>query len=95
MTQGSHHVRFQGFPSELRLTADIPLSYLGGQPFTLTGRRYFVMGWGASVEEPLPPLCERFWNETSRYWQHWVKQCDIPPLFQQEVIRSALTLKLL
>jgi GH15 family glucan-1,4-alpha-glucosidase len=39
-------------------------------------------------------LCERFWNETARYWQRWVKQCDIPPLFQQEVIRSALTLKL-
>ncbi len=30
----------------------------------------------------------------ARYWQRWVKQCDIPPLFQQEVIRSALTLKL-
>ena len=27
-------------------------------------------------------------------WLHWVKQCDIPPHFQQEVIRSALTLKL-
>ncbi len=34
------------------------------------------------------------WNETARYWQGWVKQCDIPPMFQQEVIRSALTLKL-
>jgi GH15 family glucan-1,4-alpha-glucosidase len=53
-----------------------------------------VLSWGAPVEEPLPTLCERFWTETARYWQHWVKQCDIPPLFQQEVIRSALTLKL-
>ena len=93
-TQGSHHVRFEGFGSQLRLTTDIPISYLGGQPFTLTGRRHFVLTWGAPVEEPLPPLCERFLNETSRYWQHWVKQCDIPPLFQHEVIRSALTLKL-
>ncbi len=78
----------------MRLTTDIPLSYLGGQPFTLTGRHHLVLSWGAPVEEPLAPLCERFWNETARYWQHWVKQCDIPPLFQQEVIRSALTLKL-
>jgi hypothetical protein len=46
------------------------------------------------VEEPLPPLCGRFWNETAHYWQPWVKQCDIPPLYQQEVIRSALALKL-
>jgi GH15 family glucan-1,4-alpha-glucosidase len=92
--QGSHHVRFEGFASQVRLTTDIPLSYLGGQAFTLTGRQHLVLTWGAPVEEPLAPLCERFLNETSRYWQRWVKQCDTPPLFQQEVIRSALTLKL-
>jgi GH15 family glucan-1,4-alpha-glucosidase len=92
--QGSHHLRFDGFASQLRLTTDIPLSYLGGQPFTLTGRQHLVLTWGAPVEEPLAPLCERFLNETSRYWQQWVKQCEIPPLFQKEVIRSALTLKL-
>jgi GH15 family glucan-1,4-alpha-glucosidase len=94
LLQGSHHVRFEGFASQLRLTTDIPNSYLGGQPFTLTRRHHLVLSWGAPVEENLEPLCERFWNETSRYWQHWVKRCDIPPLFQQEVIRSALTLKL-
>jgi GH15 family glucan-1,4-alpha-glucosidase len=91
---GSHHVRFEGFASQLRLTTDIPISYLGGQPFSLTGRHHFILSWGTPVEEPLPPLCERFMTETSRYWQRWVKQCDVPPFFQQEVIRSALTLKL-
>ena len=78
VVQGSHHVRFEGFASQLRLTTDIPISYLGGQPFTLTGRHHLVLSWGAPVEEPLAPLCERFWNETARYWQHWVKRCDIP-----------------
>jgi GH15 family glucan-1,4-alpha-glucosidase len=92
--QGSHHVRFEGFESQVRLTTDLPLSYLAGQPFTLTGRRHLVLTWGAPVEEPLPPLCERFLNETERYWRTWVKQCDIPPMFQKEVIRSALALKL-
>ena len=29
-----------------------------------------------------------------RYWQRWVKHCDIPSLYQREVIRSALALKL-
>ena len=94
VAQGSNHVRFEGFAGQLRLTTDIPLSYLGGQPFTLTGRQHVVLSWDTPVEEPLAPLCERFWNETARYWQEWVKQCDIPPMFQQEVIRSALTLKL-
>ena len=91
---GSHHFRFEGYASQLRLTTDIPLSYLGGQPFALTERRHLVLTWGAPVEEPLAPLCERFRNDTERYWRQWVKQCDIPPHFQREVIRSALVLKL-
>ena len=94
VVQGSHHVRYEGFSSQLRLTTDFPLSYLAGQPFTLSGRRHLTLTWGIPVEEPLAPLCERFWNETSRYWRRWVKRCDIPPRFQGEVIRSALTLKL-
>jgi GH15 family glucan-1,4-alpha-glucosidase len=94
VVSGSHHLRFDGYASPLRLTTDLPLSYLNGQPFTLTGRHYMILSWGAPVEEPLEPLCERFLNETTRYWQRWVMHCDIPPFFQQEVIRSALTLKL-
>jgi GH15 family glucan-1,4-alpha-glucosidase len=53
-----------------------------------------VLTWGAPIEEPLAPLCERFLNETLRYWRRWVKECEVPPLFQAEVIRSALALKL-
>jgi GH15 family glucan-1,4-alpha-glucosidase len=91
---GSNHIRFEGFPAQLRLTTNIPISYLAGQPFALTERCYLVLTWGIPIEEPLAPLCERFLQETTRYWQRWVKECDVPPLFQQEVIRSALTLKL-
>jgi GH15 family glucan-1,4-alpha-glucosidase len=92
--QGSHHVCFSEFASPLRLTSDIPLSYLGGQPFALTERRHLALTWGAPIEEPLRPLCDRFLEETLRHWQQWVKHCEIPPLYQQEVIRSALALKL-
>jgi GH15 family glucan-1,4-alpha-glucosidase len=91
---GSNHIRFEGYRGPLRLTTDIPLSYLEGLPFVLTERRHLAFTWGASTEEPLPSLCERFLLETVRYWQRWVKHCNIPPLFQQAVIRSALTLKL-
>ncbi len=91
---GSHHVSFEGFASHLRLTTDLPVSYLEGQPFTLTHRRHVVLTWGEPVEEALAPLCERFLNATLRYWQQWVKHCEIPPRFQKEVIRSALVLKL-
>ena len=91
---GSNHIRFGSFPAQLRLTTDIPVSYLSGQAFALTERRYLALTWGTPIEEALAPLCERFLQETTRYWQRWVKECDVPPLFQQEVIRSALALKL-
>jgi GH15 family glucan-1,4-alpha-glucosidase len=91
---GSHHVSYEGFASQLRLTTDLPISYLEGQPFTLTDRRHLALTWGEPIEEPLAPLCDRFLTATSRYWQQWVKHCEIPPRFQQQVIRSALVLKL-
>ena len=91
---GSHHVQFEGFESPVRLTTDIPLSYLGGHSFALTERRYVVLTWGQPIEESLPGLCDRFLSETTRYWHRWVKQCNVPTLHQAEVIRSALALKL-
>lgn len=92
--QGSNHVAFDGFSGPVRLTTDIPHSYIGGQPFALAERRHLALTWGAPIEEPLPPLCDRFLGETVRYWQRWVKHCNIPPMYQREVIRSALALKL-
>ena len=91
---GSHHVSYRGFGDELRLTTDAPLTYVNGDAFALTARRHFVLALGAPVEEPLAPLCERFLNATTAYWQRWVKHCSVPALYQDEVIRSALALKL-
>jgi GH15 family glucan-1,4-alpha-glucosidase len=91
---GSHHIAYHGYDAELRLTTNVSLSYLNGEPFALTQRRHFVLAWGAPVEEPLEPLCERFLRETLRYWEVWVKHTAIPPIYQEEVIRSALALKL-
>lgn len=91
---GSHHVSYHGFGAELRLTTDVPLSYLGGASFALTERRHLVLAWDAPVEEPLAPLCDRFQRETEAYWRRWVKHCDVPPWYQEQVIRSALALKL-
>lgn len=92
--QGSHHISYHGFDAELRLTTDAPLSYLGTVPFALTRRQHFVLAWDGPVEEAIAPLCERFLRETQTYWTTWVKHCEIPPLYAEQVIRSALTLKL-
>jgi GH15 family glucan-1,4-alpha-glucosidase len=91
---GSHHISYRGFSAEVRLTTNAPLSYLDGEAYAITTRQYFVLAWGAPVEEALEPLCERFLSETIQYWRTWVKHCDVPSIFQEEVIRSALVLKL-
>jgi GH15 family glucan-1,4-alpha-glucosidase len=93
-TTGSNHVRYLGFASQLRLTTDVPLSFVDGEPFALTRPLTLALTWGDPIEEPLAPLAQRFFDETVRHWRRWVKQCSIPPLFQREVIRSALALKL-
>jgi GH15 family glucan-1,4-alpha-glucosidase len=92
--EGSHHVSYEGFANPLRLTTDVPLAYLNGRPFTLSQPHNLVLAWGQPVEEGLQQLCDRFLKETVRYWRTWVKHCDVPALFQEEVIRSALALKL-
>ncbi|MBL8923646.1 MAG: glycoside hydrolase family 15 protein [Myxococcaceae bacterium] len=92
--EGSHHRQWQGFAAPLRLTTDASLAWLDGQPFALTSPRRFVLAWGAPVEEELAPLCDRFLSQTVRAWRTWVKHCDVPPWWQEEVIRSALALKL-
>jgi len=92
--EGSNHVRFGGYDRQLRLTTDVPQSYLAGQPFVLNERRHLALSWGPPVEEGLAQVCERFLAETTRYWRSWVKSCNIPPLYQEVVIRSALVLKL-
>src|SRR5262249_2514155 len=87
---GSNHVSYGGYPCELRLTTDVPLSYLDAdRPFTLTARRHFLLAYGAPLEDSLPAVCERFLQETIAYWELWVKHCDVPPRYQREVIRSA------
>lgn len=91
---GSHHISYRGYPAELRLTTNASLSYMDSEPFALTERKHFVLAWGAPVEEPLEPLAERFLSETILYWRTWVKHCDVPSIYQEEVIRSALALKL-
>ncbi len=92
--ESSGSVEFLGYARPLRLTSDLPQTYLAAVPFVLTQRQHLVLTWGPPPEEPLAASCEHSLSETVRYWRSWVKHCDIPPHFQEEVIRSALALKL-
>jgi GH15 family glucan-1,4-alpha-glucosidase len=92
---GSNHLRFDMRMDSLRLTTNMPITYLSeGIPQLLKDKTYFALTWGSAVEDDLPEMCERFMLHTRDYWRTWVKHCSIPSLFQKEVIRSALALKL-
>ena len=56
--------------------------------------KYFVLTFGAPLEAPLERTFNDFFDRTKEYWRDWVRASSIPNIYQKEVIRSALLLKL-
>lgn len=93
--RGNSHLRFDFREDSLRLTTNMPLTYLCEEgPFQLKEKLYFGLTWSAAIEDDIVQVTERFLHQTRLYWHTWVKHCSIPSLFQGETIRSALALKL-
>jgi glucoamylase len=91
----SNHLGYLNMERPVRLTTDVPLSYIvEEQPFVLNQNRYLVFTYGEPLEAPLKATAEDFINKTVRYWQTWVKSTYVPDIYQQDIIRSALVLKL-
>ena len=91
----SNHIQFTGLPAPLRLTTNVPLSYVEEErPFLLEGSKHLVLTFGEPLEAGLEETAERFLERTLDYWRQWVKRTRIPRDYQDEVIRSALVLKL-
>jgi GH15 family glucan-1,4-alpha-glucosidase len=92
---GSNHIRFLNFDVQVRLSTNIPLTYiLNNQPFVLNDTYYLALTYGPPLEAPLESTLEDFLERTRKYWIHWVKNTSIPNIFQEQIIRSALVLKL-
>ena len=95
IVRGSNHIRFLNLNSQVRLSSDIPLNYiLDEKSFVLEETRYLIFTYGEPLEAPIRETAENFLDKTRRYWQDWVKATSIPPIFQEQIIRSALVLKL-
>jgi GH15 family glucan-1,4-alpha-glucosidase len=93
--RGSNHLRYDIRGESLRLLTNMPLTYLCEEtPVALTQKFYFGLTWGLGIEDDLVKVTHDFLEQTTRYWRTWVKNCSVPLLHQQEVIRSALALKL-
>jgi glucoamylase len=92
---GSNHLRYLHFDMPVRLTTDVSLSYIQtGETFVLNSNKYLVFTYGDPLEAPLKATAEDFINKTVRYWQSWIKSTYVPDMYQDEIIRSALVLKL-
>ncbi len=93
--RGSNHIQFHGAGDIIRLTTNIPLTYIfDEQYFVLNEVKYLALTYGAPLEAPLKSTCEDFLGKTIDYWRTWIKHSSIAQFHQKYVIRSALTLKI-
>ncbi|NVO31678.1 glycoside hydrolase family 15 protein [Hymenobacter lapidiphilus] len=93
--RSSNHIAFLGMEEEIRLTTNLPLTYvLDEEAFGLNETKYLVLTYGAPLEAPLESTCETFLQNTLGYWRQWVKSTSISNFHQPAVIRSALALKM-
>jgi GH15 family glucan-1,4-alpha-glucosidase len=95
VNRGSNHIQFLGGDENIRLTTNIPISYVFDEhAFVLNEPKYLVLTYGEPLEAPLVSTAERFLVETTQYWQTWIKHSSIATFYQPVVIRSALALKI-
>jgi GH15 family glucan-1,4-alpha-glucosidase len=95
VNRGSNHIQFLGGDENIRLTTNIPVSYVfDEQSFVINENKYLVLTYGEPLEASLVSTAERFLRETIQYWRTWIKHSSIATFYQPFVIRSALALKI-
>jgi GH15 family glucan-1,4-alpha-glucosidase len=94
-TSGSNHMRFWRDGVGMRVTTDVPLSYVESEaPFVLTRPMHMVFGVDEPFEGALEITCREFADRTRDYWLEWVRRLAFSFEWQDEIIRAAITLKL-
>ena len=92
---GSNHIRFIGPNMTLRVTSDVPTSYLLEEAeFALDRPLTLLIGADESIPENPDSIAQTFLTNTINDWRAWVRGLSIPFEWQEAVIRSAITLKL-
>ncbi|TQF78293.1 glycoside hydrolase family 15 protein [Elioraea sp. Yellowstone] len=92
---GSNHISYRGPAEDMRVSTDAPIGFIGHEtPFVLDRPLALIIGTDESLTEPPAELARRFEEETTSYWQEWVRLLNIPFEWQEAVIRAAIALKL-
>jgi GH15 family glucan-1,4-alpha-glucosidase len=92
---GSNHARFLSSEGALRITTDMPVSYLTEEvEFVLDQPIHLILAPDETVQEAVDRISRDFLEETVWYWQDWVRSLSVPFEWQEAVIRAAITLKM-
>jgi GH15 family glucan-1,4-alpha-glucosidase len=95
VTNMGQAISYQTNDCTLFLSSDAPITYvLNETAFELKESKHFVLSYGAPFLGRLKFELEEQLDRTIAYWRGWAKNCNIPFEFQNEVLRSALALKL-
>jgi GH15 family glucan-1,4-alpha-glucosidase len=95
LTFGSHHIRYIGTNTTLRLTTNAPIDYVHEETlFNLSRQIDLILGVDETLSDGIAQTAHTFEQRTRDYWRHWVHRLAIPFEWQEAVIRAAITLKL-
>jgi len=94
-TRGSNHIRYLLSNMTIRLTTNAPISYVVDEVlFEVDETVYLCLMPDESLKVPLNEMAATYLDKTLGWWNNWVKTLTIPFEWQEQVIRSAITLKM-
>jgi GH15 family glucan-1,4-alpha-glucosidase len=92
---GSNHVRYETDVMALRLSTSAPVTMVHEErTFRVDGPLHFFLGPDESFMGDIARSVETMLAETTAEWREWVRGLATPLEWQEQVIRSAITLKL-
>ncbi|PQA85812.1 glycoside hydrolase family 15 protein [Hyphococcus luteus] len=93
--RGVSHIRFKNDHAGFRVTTDAPVSYVAAQrEFVLANELHFILGPDESLSDNPAVMASEWEKRTCEDWRGWARRLATPPLWQDAVIRAAITLKL-
>jgi GH15 family glucan-1,4-alpha-glucosidase len=108
--RGSNHCRFKLTMHDVRLTTDLPVTFIEHERvFALTRASTMIFGPDETIERNVSEVGRHFHGEfaharthpqhvgvdsTLKFWHAWIQSLSIPFEFQAPVIHSAIVLKL-
>jgi len=94
-TRGTNHIRYLLPNFSVRVTTNAPISYVVDEVFFEAAETYsFVLMPDESLKEALGDLTSSYLQKTIEYWVEYSRVLSIPFEYQEQVLRSCITLKM-